>query len=302
MESELPMASLAPRLAPVPLEQLPALPPLPLAVVGHVEVVSFLAMDQLPVPGAVSRASRFAEEPAGAAAVAAVQLQRLTGAPVVLFTALGRDRAGEAAAERLRELGLELVIAWRDGATRRGVSLVDGSGDRSIVVAGERLAPVAADPLPWERLRTCAGVFVTATDAAGLALARQAPVLTATPRLRLPVLQEAAVALDALIGSALDPAEHVPAGALLPAPRLQIATAGADGGVAWPLGAFAAPRREWAGLDSYGAGDCFAAGVTAALAAGWDAHAAISLGCHCGSACLDGFGPYAGQLDRRSTA
>ncbi len=301
MERDLLQPPLSPRLAPLPLEQLPDLPPLPLAVVGHVEVVSFLAVEQLPVAGAVARASRFAEEPAGAAAVAAVQMHRLTAAPVVLFTALGRDRAGEAAAERLQALGLELVIAWREGPTRRGVSLVDASGDRSIVVAGERLAPVAADPLPWERLSACAGVFVTATDAAGLTLARRAPVLTATPRLRLPVLQEAGVHLDALIGSALDPAEQVPTGALNPAPRLQIATAGAAGGVVAPLGAFAAPRRDRPGIDSYGAGDCFAAGVTAALAAGWDARAAISLGCHCGSACLDGFGPYSSQLVRRDT-
>ena len=32
-------------------EELPALPPLRLAVVGHVEWVSFLAVDQLPAAG-----------------------------------------------------------------------------------------------------------------------------------------------------------------------------------------------------------------------------------------------------------
>jgi ribokinase len=36
--------------------------------------------------------------------------------------------------------------------------------------------------------------------------------------------------------------------------------------------------------------------VTAALAAKWPLAAAISLGCHCGAACLDGKGPYRGQL------
>lgn len=287
---------MAPRLHPLPLEQLPPLPRLRLAVVGHVEVVSFLAVDQLPVAGAVARARRFEEEPAGAAAVAAVQLQRLSQVPVTLYTALGRDRVGEAAAERLTQLGLELQVAWREAPTRRGVSFVDGSGERSITVIGERLAPLAADPLPWEQLGDCAGVFVTATDGPGLRLARRAGVLTATPRLRLPVLREGAVRLDALIGSALDPAEQLPPGALEPAPRLQIATAGAAGGEARPGGAFAAPERQGPVVDSYGAGDCFAAGVTAGLAAGWTAHQAISLGCHCGSACLDGFGPYASQL------
>jgi ribokinase len=286
------------RLEPLPLASMPPLPPLKLAVVGHVEVVSFLAVDHLPVAGAVARASRFAEEPAGGAAVAAVQMHRLTGATVVLFTALGRDAAGEAAAERLQQLGLELQVAWRDAPTRRGVSLVDASGERSITVAGQRLAPQADDSLPWEHLRSCAGVFVTATDAAGLRLARRAPLLTATPRLRLSVLQTAAVGLDALIGSALDPAEQVPEGALDPPPCLQIATAGAAGGEAHPFGAFAAPKRDHPVVDSYGAGDCFAAGVTAGLAAGWTVHQAISLGCHCGSACLDGFGPYSHQLQR----
>jgi len=62
---------------------------------------------------------------------------------------------------------------------------------------------------------------------------------------------------------------------------------------------FAAPQRLRPVRDTYGAGDSFAAGVTAGLAAGWDLAAALSLGCHCGSACLDGRGPYPGQLRRR---
>jgi 2-dehydro-3-deoxygluconokinase len=49
-------------------------------------------------------------------------------------------------------------------------------------------------------------------------------------------------------------------------------------------------------VDRIGGGDSFAAGVTTALAAGWSLEEAISLGCHCGAACLDGRGPYASQL------
>jgi ribokinase len=131
--------------------------------------------------------------------------------------------------------------------------------------------------------------------------ARKARLLAATPRVRLPVLRQAGVRLDALIGSALDPAERVEPGALEPEPALRIATAGAEGGEAWPFGRFAAPPRHHPGLDAYGAGDSFAAGVTAGLAAGWGVHAAISLGCHCGSACLDGRGPYASQLQRTAS-
>jgi ribokinase len=289
---------MAARLVPLPLEQLPALPPLRLAVVGHVEVVTFLALESLPRAGLVQTARACLDLPGGAGAVAAVQLARLTGAPVRFFTALGRDAVGKAAAQTLRDLGLDLQVAWREAATRRGVSFSDRSGERSIVVIGERLSPRADDPLPWRDLARCDGVFASAADAEGLRHARGARVLTATPRLGLPVLQEAGVALDALIGSGLDPAERVPPGALQPEPGLLIATAGAAGGRAEPLGPFAAPPRQRPPVDSYGAGDSFAAGVTAGLAAGWSAHQAISLGCHCGSACLDGLGPYASQLRR----
>ncbi|TVS03388.1 MAG: ribokinase [Cyanobium sp. PLM2.Bin73] len=283
-------------LQPIPLEQLPPLPPLRLAVVGHVEVVSFVLVEQLPRAGVVQTARRCLELPGGAGAVAAVQLARLSGGRVRFFTALGRDAVGEAAAATLSALGLELQVAWRQAPTRRGISLCDGSGERSIVVIGERLGPRADDPLPWQELAHCDGVFASAADPRAVRLARAARVLTATPRLRLPVLQEAGVALDALIGSGLDPAEQVPADALQPPPALRIATAGAAGGQAEPLGAFAAPPRQQPVVDSYGAGDSFAAGVTAGLAAGWSAEQAISLGCHCGSACLDGLGPYASQL------
>ena len=36
--------------------------------------------------------------------------------------------------------------------------------------------------------------------------------------------------------------------------------------------------------------------LTTGLAAGWSVEEAISLGCRCGAACLDGAGPYGAQL------
>ena len=147
-----------------------------LAVVGHVEWVSFLAVDALPAAGRIGHASAFLEEPAGGGAVVAVQLARLLGRPVPFFTALGRDAIGEQAVERLSALGLELHVAWRDAPTRRGVSFVDGAGDRSITVIGERLTPTAADSLPWAELAACDGVFATAADAAALRACRAAKI------------------------------------------------------------------------------------------------------------------------------
>jgi ribokinase len=279
-----------------PLSSLPPLPPLRLAVVGHIEWVSFIGVETLPAAGSISNANTFLEEPAGGGAVVAVQLARLTGQRVSFFTALGRDAIGHQSAERLTALGLDLQVAWRDGPSRRGVSFVDGSGERTITVIGERLTPSAADPLDWRQLADCDGAFITAADGAALEICRQARWLGATPRVRLAVLQAAGIGLDALIGSGLDPGEAVPAGALDPAPLLRLATEGAMGGVATPGGRFAAPDLPSPLVDSYGCGDSFAAGVTAGMAAGWSVEQAVSLGCHCGAACAGGLGPYASQL------
>lgn len=284
---------------PLPLGQLPALPPLSLAVIGHVEVVRFVMVDALPKPGQILRARESYEVPAGGGAVVAVQLARLLGRPVPFFTSLGRDAIGEQAAAELTDLGLELHVAWRDAPTRLAVTFIDGEGERTITVIGERLHASHSDPLPWSRLAGCDGVFATAADAGALRAARQARVLAATPRLRLPVLEQSGVRLDALIGSALDPAERYAPGDLSQEPRWVIATEGAAGGAVRPGGRFAAPSSHRPTVDAYGAGDSFAAGVTAGLAAGWDLATALSLGCHCGSACLDGRGPYPGQLRRR---
>ncbi|MDM7952723.1 MAG: PfkB family carbohydrate kinase [Cyanobium sp. CZS 25K] len=286
-------------LEPLPLAALPALPPLALAVVGHVEMVSFIGVEHLPAAGEILHAIDFFECPAGGGAVVAVQMARLTGRRVPFFTALGQDEAGRRAASELEALGLELHIAWREAPTRRGITFIDAGGERTITVIGERLMPMGVDGLPWDRLGRADGVFVTATDACGLRLARRARVLAATPRLRLPVLNAAGVTLDALIGSATDPGEAYRTGDLDPAPRLWIGTEAEKGGVLTPGGRYAAVRRQAPVLDAYGAGDSFAAGVTTALAAGWSLREAISLGAHCGAACLDGRGPYAAQLQRK---
>ena len=283
-------------LVPLPLAALPALPPLALAVVGHVEVVSFVGVDHLPAAGEILHADDFCELPAGGGAVVAVQMARLTGERIPFFTALGDDTLGRRAAEDLEGLGLELHIAWREAPTRRGITFIDAGGERTITVIGERLMPTAADGLPWERLAQTDGVFVTATDAGGLRQARRARVLAATPRVRLAAVREAGVSLDALIGSAADPGEAYRPGDLEPAPSLYIGTEAERGGVLVPGGRYAAVGRQGPVLDAYGAGDSFAAGVTTALAAGWDRWQAISLGAHCGAACLDGRGPYASQL------
>ena len=275
-----------------PLSSASALPPLRLAVVGHVEWVEFLAVDQLPRPGAIGHALRTLQEPAGGGAVVAVQMARLQQQPVQFFTALGRDSVGEACVKRLEDLGLEVHVAWKEVPTRRGVSMVDGEGDRAITVIGERLTPSLDDDLPWEALGKCDGLFITAADAPLLKACRSAAVLAATPRVRLPVLQQAGVPLDALIGSGLDPGERVESGQLNPAPETVIRTEGAAGGVSRPGGRYNPSPLPGPLVESYGCGDSFAAGVVTGLAARWPLAKAIALGAQCGAACATRFGPY----------
>ena len=273
-------------------EELPKLPKLKLAVVGHVEWVTFLSVDELPQPGIIGHASKLLEEPAGGGAVVAVQLAKLLKQPIHFFTALGKDDFGQRSIKRLEALGLKMNVAWRDLPTRRGISLVDSQGERAITVIGQRLQPNAKDTLPWKDLKNFDGIFVTATDSQGFTYCRNATVLATTPRVGLKTIQEANVKLDALIGSGLDPAEQIPETAIKPAPRLRISTEGARGGRIWPCDRYSAMRATAQTVDTYGCGDSFAAGVTAGLAAGWCINQAISLGAYCGAKCITHFGPY----------
>jgi ribokinase len=280
--------------------------PLLLAVVGHVEWVTFLRVPALPRPGEILRASELLEQAAGGGAVVAAQMARLVDG-VEFFTALGRDALGERCASELAARGLTLHIAWRDAPTRRAITFIDGTGERTITVFGERLSPWASDDLPWQRLAYCDGVFVTAADAAALRWARGARVLAATPRLGLPLIRSAGLSIDALVGSANDPGESYAPGALDPARGGSIGTEGASGGFSLPGGRFRAQQRraveqEGGDGDSYGAGDSFAAGFTTALAAGWSLEQALTLGARCGAACITGRGAYAGQLDATGAA
>ncbi len=273
-------------------KNLPSLPNLKLAVIGHIEWMTFLRVDQLPQLGQISHGECLMEEPAGGGAVAAVRLSQLTKEPVTLITALGKDSIGEKSLSRLKEFGINVKVAWRDESTRKGISMIDNEGERAITVIGNRLKPLGKDLLDWNELENYDGVFVTATDSIGLLKCRKANVMVATPRVGVQNFKNRDIKLDALIGSSLDPDENLSADAITPKPKLRIGTKGALGGEAWPGGQFNAFNLKGSALDSYGCGDNFAAGVTAALAAGWGVKEAISLGCHCGAICAQHLGPY----------
>ena len=270
------------------------------AAVGHVEWVEFAEVERVPLAGEIVNARRVWSEPAGGAAVAAVQLAKLAGGSGLFYTALGDDELGHAAKRGLEELGLTVHVAWREGKpTRRAFTYVDDDGERTITVIGERLQPNGADDLPWGDLRDVDAVYFTAGDAGALRAARGAGALVATARV-MPVLQEAGAPLDAVVGSGADAKERYVDGALDPAPRFVVRTAGGRGGEwtgeegrtgRWQAVELPAPRA-----DAYGCGDSFAAGLTYGLGDGRDIDAALELGARCGAYCFTGHGPYERQL------
>ena len=270
------------------------------AVVGHVEWIEFARVDRVPRPGEIVHANEVWEEPGGGGAVAAVQLARLAGSCLFL-TALGDDELGHRAKRALEDLGVRVEASWRAEPQRRGFVHIDARGERTITVIGERLGPDGEDPLPWSELGGCDGVYFTAGDTEALRSARSAPVLVATVRAK-PTLVAANVQLDMLVASSKDPGERYSAGEIEPPPRFVAETAGAGGGSLVDVGGatstWAAAPLTGPRVDTYGAGDSFAAGLTYGLAERLAPLDAVELGARCGAGCVTGRGPYEGQLTR----
>jgi ribokinase len=268
-----------------------------MAAVGHVEWVQFAHVEHVPGAGEVVHARDPFEEPAGGGAVAAVALARLAGS-ATLITALGSDEHGERSITRLRELGVEVRAQRRAEPTRRAVTLLDETGERTITTLGERLDPRGgAGELGLDADRGLDGAYLTAGDAAALAAVRaNARVIVASPRAG-DALQ--GIALDALVYSEDDEIEAGAVARLGLDARLVVVTAGEAGG-RWQRdgerGSWRASAPPGRTVDSYGCGDSFAAGVTFALASGMAPAPAIELGARCGASCAAGRGPYGRQL------
>ena len=257
-----------------------------LTVVGHVEWIDFVPVDRFPVQGEVIPAQGAFSRAGGAGAVVAKVFAEL-GAEVDFFTALGRDPHGESAVAELNDRGVRTHVAWREEPTRRGVVLLVGGGERTIVTIGSRLHPCGDDDLDWARIEQAAGAYFTAGDPAALHRARAAAVLTATPRARA-ALEGDDTILDAMIFSELDSDERQWAERLDQRAHLMVATRGEAGGRWWgeSTGTWSASPPPGPVKDAYGAGDSFAAGFTFALAGGEPVAAAAHCGAECGARAL----------------
>lgn len=265
------------------------------AVVGHVEWVEFARVGTMPGPGEIVHASESWRQAGGGGAVAAIQLARLAG-EASLYTALGADELGGRARKELEASGVRVHTVRHGEPQRRAFTHVDEAGERSITVLGEKLRPRGADDaLPWHELAQYDAVYFVSGDVDALRRSRRARVLVATAR-EMPTLRLGGVDLDALVGSGEDEGERYRQGELEPVPTLVVSTAGALGGWAQPGGPFSAAPVPGPIEDAYGAGDCFAAGLTYALAAGRPHAEAIAFAARCGAAALTGRGVYAAAV------
>jgi ribokinase len=241
------------------------------AVVGHVEACAFARVDHVPAAGEIVEAEEGWEEAAGGGAVAAVQLARLAG-ECLLLTALADDPFGRAAKRDLEDRGLRVEAAWRRATQRRAFVHLD---------------------------RGCDAVYLTAGDRGAAVAAREATQMVATIRARK-ALAESGVELDVLVASADDRGERYSGGMIEPPPRAVVLTSGAEGGIVEEadggVSRWSAPPLPGPLVDTYGAGDTFAGGLTFGLARGLPIGEAVELAARCGAACVTGRGPYEGQL------
>jgi ribokinase len=287
---------------------------LSVAVIGHVEWVQFGCVEHLPHPGEVAHASRAFEEPAGGGAVAAVALARLAGG-CMFHTVLGDDDPARRTVARLSELGVQVHLGPAAGrgpdtaedppATRRAVTLIDAAGERTITTFGPRLDPTgeeSSDERSWQDLRELDACYFTAGDLAALRRARTASrVLVANPRARHAL--GLGVPIDALVLSAEDQIELAAAEPALEEAELLVYTEGALGG-RWRRRDGAEGRWRAAPLpgpvvDSYGAGDTFAASLTYGLGAGLTLEQALALAAERSAEVLTWAGPYGREHEAR---
>jgi ribokinase len=249
-----------------------------IVVVGSANADLHLTVDRLPAAGATVLAGETRWLPGGKGANQASAAARLGGA-VTLVAAVGDDAEANVALAGLSEAGVSLTQVRRVPDTPTGVAVVcvDAKGDNLIVVSpGANSALGSMDVVLGSG---CGAVLVsleipTATALSALKAARQCgalAVLNAAPADAVtPELLDAADVLVANAGEvAMLAASH--AGELARLARATDTTVVATAGGDEVRAVFAdgtehtVPVGPVDVVDTVGAGDCFAAGLTVAL-------------------------------------
>src|SRR5205823_14496073 len=146
---------------------------------------------------------------------------------------------------------------------------IDPNDERWTSITGERHHPRADGELPWGMLEGIDALYYTAGDDEALRLSCGARILVCTTRI-LQQLQRVGVQLDGVVESDRDESERYETADIEPVPHHAVLTRGKDGG------RFSVDGSAWREFDStpppgpivdtYGAGDSFAAGVAYGLA------------------------------------
>lgn len=249
-------------------------------------------------PGEIDYLAEPLEEPAGGGAITAAQVAKL-GVGCDFYTSLGSDARGDASLERLTAEGVTVRAARRPIPQTWGLSATRvGESDRAIVIVGAPVRLEASDDVGWDDLERAAACFFTGHDPEALVLARACPTLVVTAR-RLAVLAESGVRPDVIVASATDANEAFDPDDIDPPPSAFVWTRGAEGGTIEDRDGrrpFAPAEVPGPIVDSYGAGDSFAGGLTVGLGLGRSLEEAVALGGRCGAQALTYRGGLSGQL------
>lgn len=248
-----------------------------------------LAVDHLPVPGDTVLAADTRWLPGGKGANQAAAAARL-GARVRFVGAVGDDAAAAIALGGLADDGVDVSAVRRVPATPSGVAVVcvDGLGENLIVVAPG--ANALLDPADVALPDGCTAVLASlevpeATATAALAAARRAgaiAVLNAAPADA--VTDDLLAVADVLVaneGEAAAIADGRGLAALAEATATTVVATAGPAGVraATPAGdELHVPALPAEVVDTVGAGDCFSAALTVALAEGRPLDDAIAFG------------------------
>ena len=171
------------------------------AVIGHVEWVEFARVPQH-AGGRLDRSCRRDVVGAGRRRRRGRAPARAARRPVRASSRRSAsDELGRAAERRLAELGIDVHVQW-GGQTRRAWIHVDGDGERTITVLGDKLLPHG--PLPLDGYDLV--FFVSGTAEVLRGRARRGSWRRRSRE--LPTLHEAGVPLDLLVGSVNDPGER----------------------------------------------------------------------------------------------
>lgn len=264
-----------------------------ICVVGSTNVDLLLRLPRHPVPGETVLARSRARHAGGKGANQAVALARL-GAQVRFVSAVGSDDDGTWSLSALREEGVPTdEVAVVDAPTGLAVVSVDDAGENTIVVAaGANLLVTAPSTLTEDALLLSLEVPLAVVSTSARVAREQGVlvVLNAAPWQPLPPALLADI--DVLVMNATEAAQQ---GSELAVPGL-VVTLGGDGAQVVQGGiTILVPAPAVEVVDTTGAGDCFAAALTFALASGRDLVSAASWACRAASRSVQHLGARTGS-------